>query len=261
MKKGSYYIFTLLYVLLGASIFLTPSNIVFAQDDAVEEIFWGDDDEGDLDEEFDFSEDDDEFSEDEEGLDGFDFDDEFGDDEFGDDEFGDEGFDDFSEDFEEEEEDVGEAASRLGYTLNLSGSSPGFVNHQLQTYNSAVDVRLSFEMPILLQIAGIRFRLGAEVGNFNFKNYLPRGGEFKGVHATGILSFPAGPGQVKLGAGLVGSGMGIIAENSYGMTLGNAVDLRIGVRSTTSFGAKDSNEYDLGTVSWMDGILALGFNL
>ncbi|MBO03081.1 MAG: hypothetical protein CMG35_10615, partial [Candidatus Marinimicrobia bacterium] len=127
MKKGSYYIFTLLYVLLGASIFLTPSNIVFAQDDAVEEIFWGDDDEGDLDEEFDFSEDDDEFSEDEEGLDGFDFDDEFGDDEFGDDEFGDEGFDDFSEDFEEEEEDVGEAASRLGYSLNLSGSSPGFV--------------------------------------------------------------------------------------------------------------------------------------
>ena len=253
MKKGSYYIFTLLYVLLGASIFLTPSNIVFAQDDAVEEIFWGDD-EGDLDEEFDFSED-------EEGLDGFDFDDEFGDDDFGDDEFGDEGFDDFSEDFEEEEEDVGEAASRLGYTLNLSGASPGFVNHQLQTYNSAVDVRLSFEMPILLQIAGIRFRLGAEVGTFNFKNYLPRGGEYKGVHATGILSFPAGPGQVKLGAGLVGSGMGIIAENSYGITLGNAVDLRIGVRSTTSFGAKDSNEYDLGTVSWMDGILALGFNL
>ena len=149
----------------------------------------------------------------------------------------------------------------MGYTLNLSGSSPGFVNHQLQTYNSAVDVRLSFEMPILLQIAGIRFRLGAEVGTFNFKNYLPRGGEFKGVHATGILSFPAGPGQVKLGAGLVGSGMGIIAENSYGMTLGNAVDLRIGVRSTTSFGAKDSNKYDLGTVSWMDGILALGFNL
>ena len=149
----------------------------------------------------------------------------------------------------------------MGYTLNLSGSSPGFVNHQLQTYNSAVDVRLSFEMPILLQIAGIRFRLGAEVGTFNFKNYLPRGGEFKGVHATGILSFPAGPGQVKLGAGLVGSGMGIIAENSYGMTLGNAVDHRIGLRSTTAFGAKDSNKFDLGTVSWMDGILALGFNL
>ena len=78
MKKGSYYIFTLLYVLIGASILLTPSSIIYAQDDAVEEIFWGDDEEGDLDEEFDFSEDDEEFSDDEEGLEGFEFDDEFG---------------------------------------------------------------------------------------------------------------------------------------------------------------------------------------
>ena len=180
MKKGSLYIFPLLYVLLGTFIFMSPSSMLFAQDDAVEEIFWGDDDEGDLDEEFDFSEDDEEFS----------------DDEFGDDEFDDEGSDDFAEDFAEPEEDIAEAADRLGYTLNLSGSSPGFVNHQLQSYNSSVDARVSFEMPILLQIAGIRFRLGAEVGTFNFKNYLPRGGEYKGIHATGILSFPAGPGQV-----------------------------------------------------------------
>ena len=263
MKKGSLYIITLLYALIGASIFLSPSSVVFAQDDSVEEIFWGDDDEGDLDEDFDFSEDDEFIDEDEGDLEGFDFDDdEFSDDEFSDDEFSDDDSDDFSEDFsEEEEEDIGEAANRLGYTLNLSGSSPGFVNHQLQTYNSSIDARVSFEMPILLQIAGIRFRLGAEVGTFTFKNYLPRGGEYKGIHATGILSFPAGPGQVKLGAGLVGGGMGIIAENTYGMTLGNAVDLRVGIRSTTSFGAKDSQKFDLGTVSWMDGVIALGFNL
>ena len=200
-------------------------------------------------------------SEDEEGLDGFDFDDEFGDDDFGDDDFDDEGSDDFAEDFAEPEEDMAEAADRLGYTLNLSGSSPGFVNHQLQSYNSSVDARISFEMPILLQIAGIRFRLGAEVGTFNFKNYLPRGGEYKGIHATGILSFPAGPGQVKLGAGLVGGGMGVVAENTYGMSIGSALDLRFGIRSTTSFGAKDSKKFNLGTVSWMDGIIALGFNL
>ena len=234
MKKGSLYIFTLLYALIGAAILLSPSSVVFAQDDSVEEIFWGDDEEVDLDEDFEFSEDD---------------------------EFSDDGSDDFSEDFSEPEEDIGEAADRLGYTLNLSGSSPGFVNHQLQTYNSSVDARVSFEMPILLQIAGIRFRLGAEVGTFSFKNYLPRGGEYKGIHATGILSFPAGPGQVKLGAGLVGGGMGIVAENTYGMTLGNAVDLRVGIRSTTSLGAKDTKKYDLGTVSWLDGVLALGFNL
>ena len=61
MKKGSFYIFPLLYVLLGTFIFMSPSSMLFAQDDAVEEIFWGDDDEGDLDEEFDFSEDDEEY--------------------------------------------------------------------------------------------------------------------------------------------------------------------------------------------------------
>ena len=55
--------------------------------------------------------------------------------------------------------------------------------------------------------------------------------------------------------------MGIVAENTYGMSIGSALDLRFGLRSTTSFGAKDSKEYDLGTVSWMDGIIALGFSL
>ena len=60
---------------------------------------------------------------------------------------------------------------------------------------------------------------------------------------------------------LVGGGMGIVAENTYGMTLGNAVDLRVGIRSTTSLGAQDTKKYDLGTVSWLDGVLALGFNL
>ena len=257
MKKGSLYIFPLLYVLIGTFIFMSPSSMLYTQDDAVEEIFWGDEDEGDLDEEFDFSEDDEEFSEDdEESLEGFDFDDEFSDDDFDD-----EGLDDFSEEFVEPEEDVAEAASRLGYTVNLSGSSPGFVNNTLHTYTSNIDARVSVEMPILLQMAGIRFRLGAEVGTFNFKNELPVGGEYKGIHATGILSFPAGPGQVKLGAGLVGGGMGVIAENTYGMSLGNALDLRIGIRSTSSFGVKDSNKKDLGTISWMDGILALGFSL
>jgi len=261
MKKGSLYIFPLLYVLLGTFIFMSPSSMLFAQDDAVEEIFWGDDDEGDLDEEFDFSEDDEEFSDDEESLEGFDFDDEFGDDDFDEDEFDDEGLDDFAEDFAEPEENVAEAASRLGYTVNLSGSSPGFVNNTLHTYDSNIDARVSVEMPILLQIAGIRFRLGAEVGTFNFKNKLPRGGEYKGIHATGILSFPAGPGQVKLGAGLVGGGMGVVAENTYGMSIGSALDLRFGIRSTNSFGVKNSEKDELGTVSWMDGIIALGFNL
>ena len=148
-----------------------------------------------------------------------------------------------------------------GYTLNLVGSSPGFFNHQLSTYNSGTDVRASFELPMLLQFGPVRFRVGAEVCTFKFTNYKPIGGVYSGIHATGILSFPAGPGQVRLGGGIVGSGFGIIAENSYGFALGDALDVRVGVRSTTSFDAVDDKKNKLGNVSWLDGILVLGVNL
>ena len=58
--------FLSLYLLLGILFFILPSNFLYAQDDTVEEIFWGDEDEDEgLDEDFDFSEDD----EDIEGLD------------------------------------------------------------------------------------------------------------------------------------------------------------------------------------------------
>jgi hypothetical protein len=245
-------------LMLGLFLIFTPFSILTAQeeDDAVEEIFWGDEEEdADLEEEFDFSEDE-EFGEDD--LEGFEFDDE----EFSDDEFSEDEGEDFSEDFADEpEETVQEAASRIGYTLNLSGSSPGFVNHQLSTYNSGMDFRATFEFPMLLEMGPFRFRLGAEVGTFKFTNYKPVGGTFSGVHVTGILSFPAGPGQVRIGGGLVGSGFGVIAENSYGMTIGNALDLRVGLRSTTAFGIKDSKKNDLGTVSWLDGILVIGVSL
>ena len=248
--------------LLGLLLVLTPYATLYAQDeedDSVEEIFWGDEEEdAGLDEEFDFSEDE-EFGE--EDMEGFEFEDDAFDEEFGEDEFEDEG-DDFSEDFEEEpEEDIGAAANRLGYTLNIIGSSPGFVNHSLRTYNSGMDFRASFEFPMLLQIGSLRFRLGAEVGTFKFSNYKPIGGVFSGVHVTGILSFPAGPGQVRLGAGMVGGGFGVIAENSYGFALGDALDIRLGVRSTTAFNVTDDKKNKLGTVGWLDGILVLGVSL
>lgn len=267
MKQGSQS-FLPMSVLLGLFLVLTPFSTLIAQDeddDAVEEIFWGDEEEdASLDEEFDFS--DDEFDED---IDGFEFedeegfDDEFSDDDFSDDEFlDDEGEVDFSDDFDDEpEESIQEAASRLGYTLNIVGSSPGFVNHQLLTYNSGVDFRASFEFPMLLSLGPVRFRLGAEVGTFNFTNYKPIGGTYSGVHVTGILSFPAGPGQVRLGGGMVGKGFGIIAENSYGFAFGDALDIRLGLRSTTAFSAKNDKDNLLGTVSWLDGILVLGVSL
>ena len=88
MKKGLTS-FLSLYFLLGIIVFILPSNVLYAQDDTVEEIFWGDEEEEEgLDEEFDFSEDD-------EDMEGLEFDDEeFSDDEFGDEEFSDDEFDD-----------------------------------------------------------------------------------------------------------------------------------------------------------------------
>ena len=265
MKQGSH-ISLPIYFILGLLLIFTPFTNLYAQDeedDSVEEIFWGDEEEEGLDEEFDFDE---ELGD--EDLEGFEFEEDFGEDEgfeedFGDDEeFDDEEFDDeFAEDFEEPEESTQEAAQRMGYTLNLSGSSPGFVNHQLQSYNSGVDFRATFEFPMLLQMGPVRFRLGAEVGTFKFTNYKPIGGTYSGVHVTGVLSFPAGPGQVRLGAGMVGSGFGVIAENSYGFAVGNALDIRIGLRSTTAFNVTDDKKNKLGTVGWLAGILVLGVSL
>jgi len=264
MKQGSQPFLPLSF-LLGLFLIFTPFTTISAQDeedDAVEEIFWGDEEEDDagFDEDFDFSED-----EGEDDLEGFEFEDDEGfDDEFTEDDefFDDEGEEDFSDDFADEpEESIQEAASRLGYTLNIIGSSPGFVNHQLRTYNSGVDFRAAFEFPMLLSLGPVRFRLGAEVGTFKFTNYKPIGGTYSGVHVTGILSFPAGPGQVRLGGGMVGKGFGVIAENSYGFALGDALDIRLGLRSTTSFNVTDDKNNKLGTVSWLDGILVLGVSL
>lgn len=244
-------------------IAVLPTSILVAQDEGGTEIFWGEEDEdlGDL-EGIEFEDDSEE-----------DFGGEFGDEEdlfeedvsedFGEEEFFDEGEDEFADAFEDEpaEEDLTAIADRMGYTINLSGSSPGFVGHQLNTYNSGVDFRASFEFPMLLEIGPMRFRLGAEVGTFKFKNYKPIGGEYSGAHITGIISFPAGPGNVKLGGGMIGSGFGVIAENSYGLTLGNTLDLRVGVRSTTAFGIKDSAKNNLGTVSWLDGLIIFGVTI
>ena len=263
MKQGSH-ISLPIYFILGLLLIFTPFTNLSAQDeedDSVEEIFWGDEEEGEgLDEEFDFEE---ELGD--EDLEGFEFEeDEFGEDEGFEEDFGDdEEFDDeFAEDFEEEpEESVQDAAEVLGYTLNIIGASPGFASHQLRTYNSGVDFRATFEFPMLLQMGPFRFRLGAEVGTFKFTNYKPIGGTYSGVHVTGVLSFPAGPGQVRLGGGMVGSGFGIIAENSYGFAIGDALDIRIGVRSTSAFNVTDDKNNKLGTVGWMDGILVLGVSL
>ena len=236
---------------------LTPLDNIYAQDDSGE-IFWGDEDE---DEEF-FEEDEEFFEEDEEFLD----EDAFFDEEEGEDEF----FEDEGE-FEEDEFDEGELSStelsdvalKMGYTLTIHGASPGLVSHSLYTYNSFVNFRLGVEMPVLMQVLGIRFRLGAELGTMKFEDYYPPAtATYSGMTLIGLVSIPAGASQVKLGGGLVGSSVGIMVESTYGLTIGNALGLRFGMRYTGSTGAKNSEDIAFeGPASWVEGVFVLAITL
>ncbi len=137
------------------------------------------------------------------------------------------------------------------------------MNHDLNSYNNSpqVNFRLSVEFPLLMQILGVRFRFGAEVGNFGFENYKPIGGKFSGMTAMGLLAFPAGPGKLKIGVGLIGNTFGISGETSYGFAIGNTLEIRGGVRSTTALNVTDDKGNNIGIGSWVDGLIMLGFNL
>ena len=236
---------------------LTPLDNIYAQDDSGE-IFWGDEEEDD---EF-FEEDEEFFEEDEEFLD----EDAFFDEEEGEDEF----FEDEGE-FEEDEFDEGELSStelsdvalKMGYTLTIHGASPGLVSHSLYTYNSFVNFRLGVEMPVLMQVLGIRFRLGAELGTMKFEDYYPPAtATYAGMTLIGLVSIPAGASQVKLGGGLVGGSVGMIVESTYGLTIGNALGIRLGMRYTGSTGAKNSEDVPFeGPASWVEGVFVLAVTL
>jgi hypothetical protein len=238
---------------------LTPLENSYAQDDDSGEIFWGEDEE----EDDEFFEEDEEFLEDDEGFD--EDPDAFFDEEEGEDVFVDEG------EFEEDEFDEGELSStelsdnamKVGYTLTIHGASPGLVSHSLYTYNSFVNFRLGVDMPILMQVMGIRFRLGAELGTVKFEDYYPPAtATYSGMTLIGLVSVPAGASQVKLGGGLVSGSIGMIVESTYGFTLGNALGIRIGMRYTGSTGAKNSEDEPFeGPASWLEGVFVLAVTL
>ncbi len=258
-----------LWTVVAIFLFFQSGNALRAQDDFEEpvEIFWGDEEDTSA-----FFEEDTLY-----GEEGFAEDTLFGDEYL--DEYFDTGLEADTEAFGNEGEFIGEGtetgseelsdveladvAKRMGYSLSISGASPGFVNHALTTYNNNPQVvyRIALEFPLLMQIKGTRFRFGVEAGTFGFENYLPIGGKYSGMTLLGILAFPAGPGQVKLGAGLVGKQFGFSAETTYGLALGNTLEIRVGVRSTTASNVTDSAGNDLGNVSWLDGVVTLGFNL
>tara|TARA_B100001029_G_scaffold86051_1_gene70657 strand:+ start:237 stop:800 length:564 start_codon:yes stop_codon:yes gene_type:complete len=145
-----------------------PQDILYAQDDDEGEIFWGEEEEEDeefFDEDEEFLEDDEDFEEDPDAFFDEEEEDEFYDDEG---EFEEEEFDE-----EMSSTDLSDAALKMGYTLTLHGASPALVSHSLYTYNSFVNFRLGVEMPILMQVGPLRFRLGAELGTVKFEDYYP----------------------------------------------------------------------------------------
>ena len=155
----------------------------------------------------------------------------------------------------------------MGWSVDISGSRPRLVNYTLwdqfnlqeSIWSPSVDARVSIEAPYLLQMMGMRFRIGAEVGTFGFKDLSPREAELTGITAMGIVSFPAGPGKIKGGAGVIGTSPGFIFEATYGMAIGT-LDMRLGIRTTEVMSAIDSVERELGHLGWMDMVVVLGVN-
>ena len=245
-----------LWALLSLLI-LAPTSSLYAQDpddvDDVEE-FFGDDDEYE----------DDEY-EDDEYLD----DEEYEDDEYEDDEE----YEDEDDEFDKSEDDevLSDEAENLGYTIDLQGGSPRFVNKNIIDWGSSVDLRGSIEFPVLMQVLGAKFRFGAEIGTFKFENKIAKqdadgslrklGDTYGGITAMGILAFPAGPGKIKLGTGIVGASPGFIMEATYGFRIGGVLDIRGGFRSTEVINATTTEELELGHTGWVDGIIVLGINL
>ena len=252
----------LLWSLLTMVIFL-PTSLVHAQDPGDEEgeIFWGgeEDDEGEeeeYDEEDEYLDDEEYYEEDDEEYD-----------EEGDEEYEDEGDEEYDEEGDLIDDEIADEAAPMGWSVDISGSRPRLVNYTLwdqfnlqeSIWAPGVDARVSIEAPYLLQMMGMRFRIGAEVGTFGFKDLSPREAELKGITAMGIVSFPAGPGKIKGGAGVIGTSPGFIFEATYGMAIGT-LDMRLGIRTTEVMGAIDSVERELGHLGWMDMVVVLGVN-
>lgn len=248
---------TLLFVTALALVILPPAG--FAQDEEEEEgIFWGEEEEefGEFEEDEEFLGVDEEFPEDE----GFLEDEEF---------LEEEGFGEPEEYLLGEEEEAGEQtgaelaeeAIREGFTVQVTVASPGYVNHTLQTWNSFLDFRASIDFPFLMQIGPVKFRLGAEVVSYRFENYLPIGGKFSGVGFLGMVTFPAGPSSVQIGAGVMGSSPAFVAAQSFGMSVANMFDVRIGVRSTNTLSLPKDINATGSRASWLDGYVAIGYTL
>ena len=50
-------------------------------------------------------------------------------------------------------------------------------------------------------------------------------------------------------------------EASYGLRIGEMLEIRGGIRSTEALTAKTSESAEIGRAGWMDGQIVLGINL
>ena len=259
LLKISIFRFLIVFVFL---IVPNPSSYLQAQNpDEEGEIFWDDDGEFEVEE--------DEFGDEDEYLDDEDY---YEDEDDYEDDYED------SEEYEEDEEleddeqydDLENSESqvdRSGWSVDISGAAARLVNYTLwkeyglneSAWEPSIQGKVSIEAPYMLQLIGLRFRLGAEVGTFGFIDLTPRAAELKGVSAVILAAIPAGPGKIKMGTGVFGKSMGFMFEATYGITLGS-LDVRLGLRSTELMSAIDNKDRALGHLGWMDGVMALGVN-
>ena len=251
-----YILYLFFFLLLSA-----PVSVSYAQDvDEEGEMFWGDEEEA---EEGEYEEDEEYMDEDEEEYE----DEEEDEDYYEEDEVEEDEEIDYEEEDDYDSEDVGLAdeAETMGWSIDVSGSSPRFVNESLMTWNSSINLRASVEAPFLMQVMGMKFRFGAEFGNYGFEDSMPpKTAELKGITAMGITSFPVGPGKIKVGIGIIGSSVGSMFESSYGIKLGS-LSIRVGVRYaevlTPGADVKKSFLVEPSTLNWMDGLVAVGISL
>ena len=240
IERRPYSIFSILAeVFLLAILFLLvlpTTSVVHAQDpDEEGEIFWGSDEEEEDDE---YADDEEEYLDEEEYEEEYDEEDEEDEEDFyeeEEDEEADEDEEEYDEEdaFEDEDTGLADEAEDLGWSIDVSGSSPRFVNEALMTWNSSINVRASIEAPLLMEVMGMKLRFGAEFGNYGFEDSMPpQTAELKGTTAMGLVSFPIGPGKIKIGVGVIGKSVGSMFEASYGLRLGS-LNARVGVRYAT----------------------------
>ena len=268
MMTGKTYIIKYIMYLFFLFLLAAPASVSYAQDvDEEGEMFWGEEEE---EEDTEYEEDEEYIEDEEEEYEEDDEEEEYEEDE-GDEDYYEGDEEDEEIDYEEEDdydsEDVGLAdeAETMGWSIDISGSSPRFVNESLMTWNSSINLRASIEAPFLMQVMGMKFRFGAEFGNYGFEDSMPpKTAELKGITAMGITSFPIGPGKIKIGIGVIGSSVGSMFESSYGIKLGS-LSLRVGVRYakvlTPGSDIKESFLVEPTTLNWMDGLVAVGINL